>query len=192
MNNLEIGKKIKQFRKKAGLTQKELGKKIGRAESSIAQYESGKVEAPINVLQEICNACNVSFSLAMDDDSLDKLKDSVQSNNHKLLVELNHLLDERANGDDSKPNDEKICEVLHKLGLNQNNENKIFGEWDKRIIDKSKAEIATSIEKLNHFGVSKIAEYAKDLTNIPYYRRKDFDEYVIENGDPNAPDKDNT
>lgn len=62
--NLEIGKRIKQFRK-GKMTQKELAEKIGKAESSIRKYEKGLVTIPLDVLQDIANALNISPSELM-------------------------------------------------------------------------------------------------------------------------------
>lgn len=62
--NLEIGKRIKRFRK-GKMTQKELADKIGKAESSIRKYEKGLVTIPLDVLQDIAVALNISPSELM-------------------------------------------------------------------------------------------------------------------------------
>lgn len=62
--NLEIGKRIKRFRK-GKMTQKELADKIGKAESSIRKYEKGLVTIPLDVLQDIAAALNISPSELM-------------------------------------------------------------------------------------------------------------------------------
>lgn len=43
----KIGLKIKENRKKLKLTQKELGEKIGKTESSIQKYEKGLTQIPM-------------------------------------------------------------------------------------------------------------------------------------------------
>lgn len=62
--NLEIGKRIKRFRK-GKMTQKELADKIGKAESSIRKYEKGLVTIPLDVLQDIAAALDISPSELM-------------------------------------------------------------------------------------------------------------------------------
>lgn len=62
--NIEIGKRIKRFRK-GKMTQKELGDKIGKAESSIRKYEKGSVTVPLGVLQNIAIALDIPPSELM-------------------------------------------------------------------------------------------------------------------------------
>lgn len=56
---MNIGKKIKDYRKKAGLTQKELAEKINRKEITIRKYESGEREPRISIIEDICEALNI-------------------------------------------------------------------------------------------------------------------------------------
>lgn len=57
-----IGTRIRELRRKARLTQKELGEKIGRTESSIRKYEKGLVEIPLSVLKDIASVLSVSIN----------------------------------------------------------------------------------------------------------------------------------
>lgn len=59
---MNIGKKIKEYRKKMGLTQKELAEKINKSEVTIRKYETGQREPKMDVIQEICTALNVSMT----------------------------------------------------------------------------------------------------------------------------------
>ena len=63
LNNLSmdktIGDNIKQFRKDKGLSQKELGKKIGVSQQMIAQYESNKREPKLQTLVKIATALDI-------------------------------------------------------------------------------------------------------------------------------------
>lgn len=56
---MNIGKKIKKYRKEAGLTQKQLAEKIGRKEITIRKYESGEREPRISIINDICEALNI-------------------------------------------------------------------------------------------------------------------------------------
>lgn len=53
---MTTGEKIKQARKKAGLTQKELSAALGVTESFISQYESGKRRPKLTTLGKIAKA----------------------------------------------------------------------------------------------------------------------------------------
>lgn len=62
MNQFQaIGQNIKQYRK-GKMTQQELADKIGKTESSIRKYEKGIVTIPLNVLEQIASALDVSVS----------------------------------------------------------------------------------------------------------------------------------
>lgn len=54
-----IGANIRKYRKQNKLTQTELGKLIGKTESSIRKYERGYVIIPLDVLNKIADVLNV-------------------------------------------------------------------------------------------------------------------------------------
>ncbi len=55
-----VGERIKWARERSGLTQKELGEKSNKSRSSIVQYEQGRIEAPVNVLEDLASVLDVS------------------------------------------------------------------------------------------------------------------------------------
>lgn len=57
----KIGLFIKENRKRLKLTQKELGEKIGKTESSIRKYEKGLIQIPNDVLEKIAKIFNVDI-----------------------------------------------------------------------------------------------------------------------------------
>ncbi len=65
---MPTGTKIKEFRKKNGLTQKQLGDLCGLADSAIRRYENGNANPKIETLQKIANALNVHISDLLDSD----------------------------------------------------------------------------------------------------------------------------
>lgn len=67
-NNLEIGRRIKFYRLKSGLTQQQMAAKLGIAQGQISDYEAGKVAVPIDLLGYMADMLNVS--VAVLDDSL--------------------------------------------------------------------------------------------------------------------------
>lgn len=58
----EIGKRIQEIRKEKGLTQTELGAKIGKSESTIRKYESGSVEPSFKVLNDMSEELKIDVS----------------------------------------------------------------------------------------------------------------------------------
>lgn len=58
---VRVGRQIRDARKEKGLTQKELGEKLGVADSVITNYESGKQNLTIETLQKIADALGIEF-----------------------------------------------------------------------------------------------------------------------------------
>ncbi len=57
-----VGTRVKESRKAKKLTQKELAAMIEKTESSVAKYERGLVEIPLNILAKIAQALDVSIN----------------------------------------------------------------------------------------------------------------------------------
>lgn len=62
---------LRTARLRAGLTQDELGRAVGRSQSAIARWESGHVQPSLETLRELVRACRLelTFGLATYDDS---------------------------------------------------------------------------------------------------------------------------
>jgi transcriptional regulator with XRE-family HTH domain len=62
---------IREARLRAGLTQADLARRVGRAQPAIARWESGRVEPSLETLRSIIRACGLelAFSLYNYDDS---------------------------------------------------------------------------------------------------------------------------
>lgn len=65
------GDLIREARLRAGLTQLELGNRLGTAQSEIARWERGDVLPSLERLRQVVNCCGLelSFSLSRYDDS---------------------------------------------------------------------------------------------------------------------------
>ncbi|MCR2049999.1 helix-turn-helix domain-containing protein [Acetatifactor muris] len=59
---MNFGESIKQIRKEKGLTQKQLGEKLGISQSAIGQFESNKANPKMETIQKIADALNVSLN----------------------------------------------------------------------------------------------------------------------------------
>lgn len=69
----EIGERIRRIRKRAKITMKALGEKVGLSESMIWHYEKGDIKAiDLNVITKIANALEVQPETILD---LNKTKD---------------------------------------------------------------------------------------------------------------------
>ncbi len=76
----DFGKKLSQFRKAKGLTQQELGKKIGVSQRVIAYYEGETNYPPTHLLIPIAKALKVSV-----DELLGLKKTDISDSNHAAL-----------------------------------------------------------------------------------------------------------
>lgn len=56
---MTIGDKIRNYRRLAGLTQKQLGEKSGTSERTVQQYETGKRQPRIEQLRKIADALGI-------------------------------------------------------------------------------------------------------------------------------------
>ncbi len=62
---LEISYQILQLRKKRGLSQLDLAKKIGTNQSNVARIESGQQNCTIKLLDRIANALEVELKVSL-------------------------------------------------------------------------------------------------------------------------------
>ena len=80
---MDEGNKIKEIRKKKGLTQKQLGERLGVSQTMIAQYENGKRKPKLETLNKIASALDVSVS---------ELRDVAVFDASNLVASLNTLV----------------------------------------------------------------------------------------------------
>ena len=67
---MEIGEKIREARKRKGLTQEELGELIGVKKSAIAKYETGRV---VNIKRTILQKITVALNMEPTEIVFDEL-----------------------------------------------------------------------------------------------------------------------
>ena len=59
MDKRNVSQKIAELRAKRGFTQRELGDKIKKSETTIQNYEAGKIDIPLSSLLDIAEALEV-------------------------------------------------------------------------------------------------------------------------------------
>lgn len=78
LNYVDLGRKIRKYRKAANMTQEQLADRIGMATSNISHIERATTQVSLQALVRIANTLNVSIdqllcdSLSMADSYLDK------------------------------------------------------------------------------------------------------------------------
>lgn len=79
---LNFGQRVKEYRTKAGLTQKDLGAKIGLQKSGVAKYENGRIRrVSVSMAEKFADALGVSVH---------SLLNSVESNLYALDFDIAH------------------------------------------------------------------------------------------------------
>jgi transcriptional regulator with XRE-family HTH domain len=72
---------LREARRRAGLTQAELGFRVGKPQSVISRWERGEVDPSLETLRKLIRACGLelTFGLANFDDSYDAyIRDSLR------------------------------------------------------------------------------------------------------------------
>ena len=59
---MEVRDSIRMFREKRGIPQKALGEAIGKSESAVQGYETGKTDIPLSSLEAIAKALKISLA----------------------------------------------------------------------------------------------------------------------------------
>jgi transcriptional regulator with XRE-family HTH domain len=67
--DLDLNKKLVEYRTKARITQNELGSLIGKTSSEISKYENGEDEPPLSVLKRIAKVLNISLLNLIDENN---------------------------------------------------------------------------------------------------------------------------
>lgn len=149
---MSIGKNIKNARKKAGLTQKELAEKMGSTQQNLAQYESGKRNPKLETLNKIAEALKIPVSL---------LTDSLDSYEKGEILKLD------------------LIELIKNLNLEIND---ITSEQtlEDAVIQSAekKRHYIRLYDQLTVFGQDKAIEQVELLTKIPEYQKKSPQEHT--------------
>ena len=121
---MDMGKRIKEARKQAGLTQKELAQKLGLATGTVQQYELNKRSPRIEQLKEIASVLDVTLEYLLGHENIKtkKVLRAVLNENGKELEDLLGLergsivsFYEKRDLKKRYFRDEKVEEILEKL-----------------------------------------------------------------------------
>ena len=181
---MSIGNNIRKMRKKAGLTQKELGERLGISQAAIGQFENDSSNPKTETIIKLASALNISATELFDDplEALDKTNVFVPNN-------LEHMIFMLKNGVYGYAQDEKsatLSEIKNKISLSESinaseeyYENftllylkKIIQDIVDRYPEHDLIEIANLLGYyclLNSEAKYKVSEYCEDLLGNPKY-----------------------
>lgn len=140
---MTTGEKIKAARKKAGLTQKELGAMLGISQAAIVQFERKDSNMKLDTIRKIADALGVKLYELVDDWS---------KFSHEELL---HDFIQKSNSEDELDAAEEMLKSL------ENNYREKY-PLSERLI--------ASYELLNEAGKEKAVIYIEDLSKIPEYQ----------------------
>ena len=83
--NMSIGKNIRRLRKEAGMSQEQLGAKLGKTRSAVSQYESETIIPRMGVIEDLAQIFRVSKS--------EIIGERKKPNNANLTYAEQHVLD---------------------------------------------------------------------------------------------------
>ncbi len=145
---MTVGEKIKQARKKAGLTQKKLGEKLGVSAAMVAQYEKGVRNPKWETLRSIATALNVETSSLLGD--WDNYSPSEMA---RTMSETLTTMAESSNQAIS----ESMNEAINAMSA----------------MAKDEKELLSDYRNLNSYGKEEARKRVNELTEIPKYQKKD-------------------
>ncbi len=155
---MTIGERIKEARKRAGFTQKELANQIEAATGTVQQYELGKRQPRLEQLQAIATALGVSVGHLLGQES-----ERVIIPGRLKFVEVNDpesgFIRYNIEAADQEAFDYGL-QILENAGISVQSH-------------IPQALVLAAMDKLNYDGQQKVVERAEELTEIPRYRRQD-------------------
>lgn len=148
---MTVGENIRKMRKIRGMTQAELGKKIGVSYQQIGQYENGKRNPKLQTIAKIAVALDVLLLDLVDtDDPI--LQNEISAINIPDLNYINSVL--------RSTRSQNIYE-LNRILSDKNDIQQLF--WD----------LLTNFNLLNEFGKKEAVKQIELFSKIPDYRKDD-------------------
>lgn len=156
---MTTGELIREYRKAAGLTQKELGARSGIAEPTIRKYESNRLNPKIETLYKIAKALNCKIS-DLDEGLLKAYEDAFESANPGITEKLSKtakdaMIDLYGTTDIVEAH--KIVFERWVKGLSKNDQDSVFS-------------VLKSLQKLNSDGKFVASERVEELTQVKKYQ----------------------
>lgn len=175
---LTVGERIRNARKKAGLTQVQLGEKLGVSGSMIGQYEKDLRKPKIETMDKIATAlnCYVYDLFPGDATELEVLRILDDSKTKKNAIDL--IL---SNGDVP----EEIKETIKNMQLDVSQKRAITAlaflsarasSYDYYKEDSQLSSLIDSYSRLNDTGQAEALLRIKEMCQIPKYQRKEYEQ----------------
>lgn len=174
---MTAGERIKKIRQEKGLSQKELGEKLGVSQQMIGQWETGKANPKIETKKKIADALNIHLSDLIDDwNNLSKdeiLSDLGENTAHELSMKMFEKLQsiEGENGMLNEDLFEKEFDSIMEITLKAGSANEaLLNAKIKQCMDK----MLILILKLSDTGRKEALKRVSELTKLSEYKGLDL------------------
>lgn len=151
---MTTGQRIKKFRKRAGMTQKELGEKLGLSFQSVAQWENNLRNPKEETLQKIANALEISIYELKGLSDAEAFMAELNKGVDLILLEMTIHEKFGISLDVAQKMAEEIAELLQ-----------------KNLRSDVEAVYQQLLNRLTDEGQQKGMEYLRDLSGNPKYKR---------------------
>ena len=141
---MTTGEKIKEERRKRGLSQRELAERAEMSAQQLGQYENDRYLPKLTTLKRIANAINPGlsmFALMGDDEYLEIYPEEIRTKEHKPDI-----------FDDLSVGSEMLATSLN-------------------ISENMLVDVSGYMAKMNKEGQQKVVDYACDLSGNPWYSK---------------------
>ena len=155
---MNIGSKIKLFRLKRGLTQKQLGDLCGMADSAIRRYESNRGNPTEKTLQRIATALDVSVLDLMGSDLMQISAERTISKG----IEASKAWEDRTWLEENGGSEEEIKEATKRWALSMAELSELSSE----------TALLAAFYDLNDKGKETAIDRVRELAKIPEYQMK--------------------
>lgn len=97
---IEVGRRLRDARRRRGLSQSEVSQSAGITQASLSNYETGKRELPLSTILNLAAALDVSLGDLMETPEIIVLRDSRIANAVRALMDSPELLESVINGEE--------------------------------------------------------------------------------------------
>lgn len=145
---MNVGENIKKIRKEKGMTQKDLGKKLGVSQAAIGQFENNNSNLKMDTIKKIAQALEVEYT--------------------RLIIET--PFSSGSQEERQKMSDEELAEYLTYSTINDESKKRLILD---RIQNRNFKTLTEHFEKLNYEGQKKAIENVESLTYNPKYHKEE-------------------
>ena len=163
---MTTGERIKKIRQEIGLSQKELGKKLGVSQQMIGQWETGKANPKIETKKKIADALDIPLYELMGFDGSIRVEITPESIEYDRLIRKH-----KAN--ENLTEEERQWLINYFETNNYKDTFECLKEVGQNVLESlNYCRLQNAYETLNKDGQEKVIEHAELIAKIPEYQKE--------------------